>query len=137
MGKKFYKNGLRFKCQGSSKCCKSGKIDACVYLTLKDRRQIATHLGLSTLKFTKQYTAKTYGKFHLKQTKHDCPFLRTQSCRIYTVRPLQCRAWPFWPENMKCNSWKKIKRSCNGIGKGRLYRSEEIDRIIKELNEQK
>ena len=28
------------------------------------------------------------------------PPLRRKSCSIYGVRPLQCRTWPFWPENL-------------------------------------
>lgn len=132
MRKKFYHKGIRFECQRSSTCCKSGHIEGYVYLNLEDRRQIANHLGMSTLGFTRQYTAKTRKKFHLKQTKHDCPFLRNDHCTIYKARPMQCRTWPFWPENMKKYTWRKeVKKECPGIGKGKLYTIDEIEKILK------
>ena len=37
---------------------------------------------------------------------YDCVFLKEdpergrKTCSIYPVRPLQCRTWPFWPENL-------------------------------------
>jgi hypothetical protein len=132
MCEKFYKNGIRFKCQGTGKCCKSGKLDGYVYLTLEDRRQIAKHLGLSTQQFTRRYVAKNENEFHFKQLKGNCPFLEQNQCSIYNVRPLQCRTWPFWPENMKRDTWEKeVKKVCSGIGKGKLYTMHEINEILK------
>ena len=29
-----------------------------------------------------------------------------RACTVYPVRPLQCRTWPFWPENLSSKqSW--------------------------------
>ena len=102
-----------------------------MYLTLKDRQHIASYLSISTKQFTQRYVARTKNKFHFKQIRPHCYFLKSNRCSIYEVRPLQCRAWPFWPENMKEKIWKqKIKRYCLGIGKGKLYSAYEIDKII-------
>ena len=132
MRRKFYKNGIRFKCQGTGRCCKSEKVDGYVYLTLEDRRKVANHLGLSTQKFTKRYVTKTNNKFHFKQINPHCPFLEQNHCSIYDARPIQCRTWPFWPENMKKHTWEKeVKKVCSGIGKGKLYTMYEINEILK------
>ena len=56
----------------------------------------------------------------------DCIFLRNvdgvKQCRIYSVRPGQCRTWPFWPENLfSPDDWNRAALRCPGINRGRLY----------------
>jgi hypothetical protein len=42
-------------------------------------------------------------------------------CRVYAVRPLQCRTYPFWPELVQnSRSWQREARRCEGIGNGPL-----------------
>ncbi len=51
---------------------------------------------------------------------------------IYSVRPNQCRTWPFWPSNLKNpGDWNKAAQKCPGINRGKLYSFEEIERIKK------
>jgi Fe-S-cluster containining protein len=58
-------------------------------------------------------------------------FLKDGCCSVYEARPRQCRSWPFWPENMKKRVWEKeITSYCKGVGKGRLYTEEEIQKIV-------
>ena len=45
------KNGLKFECQGSGKCCTSHGEYGFVFLTLNDRQRIAKHFKISTLHF--------------------------------------------------------------------------------------
>jgi Fe-S-cluster containining protein len=48
-------------------------------------------------------------------------------CAIYPVRPLQCRTFPFWFQNMRSlYAWKGVAAVCPGIGKGHLYSKEAI-----------
>ena len=66
----------------------------------------------------------------------DCIFLQKNGgkkiCRIYPVRPNQCRRWPFWSENLaSANKWNEAAQKCNGINKGKLYSFEEIEKIRK------
>jgi len=132
----WWKNGIRFECQGSGKCCLSHGAYGYVYLTLGDRRRLAAHLGLSTSSFTRRYCAKTGGHFHLKHPEKDCGFLDQGRCGVYEARPTQCRTWPFWPENMQAKTWRKeVAAYCPGVGKGRLYAPEEIKRILEEQHE--
>ena len=45
--------------------------------------------------------------------------LTRRVCGIYPVRPLQCRTWPFWPENLINESaWKRAARGCPGMDRG-------------------
>lgn len=128
----FYKDGLRFECTGSGKCCTSRGSYGYVYLTLDDRRRMARHLGLSTALFTRRYCQKTEGYFHLKEVGNDCRFLSEKRCDVYEARPEQCRTWPFWPENMNARTWtKEVAAFCPGVGRGRLHTSEEIEKVLK------
>ncbi len=67
----------------------------------------------------------------------NCIFLRKidggKKCVIYSVRPSQCRSWPFWPSNLAgAGAWNKTAReTCPGINRGRLYSYEEIEQIKK------
>lgn len=106
---KFYKEGLHFECQGSGKCCVSRGQYGFVYLTKEDRKKMAAHLNLSVGEFRKKYCKTTDGVQHLIQPEStdDCVFLEQNRCQVYEARPIQCRTWPFWPENMNPKAWKK------------------------------
>lgn len=61
-----------------------------------------------------------------KLESHDCIMLdRTSApgkaiCSLYSVRPVQCRTWPFWPENLENReAWDGLKEECPGIDKVR------------------
>jgi Fe-S-cluster containining protein len=57
--------------------------------------------------------------------------LRRARCRVYPVRPRQCRTWPFWAENLRRHVWYgEVRKRCPGVGKGRRYGAEEIESII-------
>jgi Fe-S-cluster containining protein len=134
---KWWKDGIRFQCQGSGKCCTSHGEFGYVYLTKSDRQRLARHLGLKTRDFTKKYCMNTEGNFHLKEnsSKPDCIFLKEKRCGVYEARPTQCRTWPFWPEVMKAKAWKKdVVQFCPGVGRGPIIPAEEI---LRQINIQK
>lgn len=131
----FYKEGLKFECQGSGKCCTSHGEFGFVYLTPKDRKRFADFLGIRTSEFTKEYCEKTHGIWHLKEdsTNPDCMFLKHKRCSVYEARPTQCRTWPFWPEVMTPKAWaKEVVAFCPGAGKGKLWSAEEIEKVLAE-----
>lgn len=133
MPKPFWSQGIRFECQETGRCCTSRGEYGYIYLNLPDRRRLAAHLGLDTLRFTRLYCEKTDGHFHLKAPERDCPFLDGKRCSVYEGRPAQCRTWPFWPENMKSRVWRDdIVTFCPGIGKGRLYSAGEIRKLLEQ-----
>jgi Fe-S-cluster containining protein len=64
-----------------------------------------------------------------------------RGCSIYSVRPYQCRTWPFWPENLTTpNHWQRSAARCPGMAAGGLkevgkfYPIEEI-RIIRDSHD--
>ena len=131
--KQFWHDGLRFECQGSGKCCTSRGEYGFIYLTLEDRQRLAESLNLTTSAFTRTYCQKTEDHFHLKNPDQDCGFLKGRQCSVYNARPIQCRTWPFWSENMHSRVWnEEVASFCPGVGKGRLYSRGEIERSMKD-----
>ncbi|MDF1563086.1 MAG: YkgJ family cysteine cluster protein [Deltaproteobacteria bacterium] len=119
--------GLRFECQGSGRCCTSRGEHGFVYLSLADRRRLARHLELATGAFTRRYCEKSGGLFHLKAPEQDCRFLEGGRCSVYEARPEQCRAWPFWSENLEPGVWEReVAAFCPGAGKGPCHDRETV-----------
>ena len=131
--KEWWREGVRFQCQGSGKCCTSHGEFGYVFMTLEDRKRMAKVLNMRVGEFTKKHCEKTGGIYHLIEVKGqpDCKFLEGTRCGVYEGRPTQCRTWPFWPEVMEAKSWKKdVVDFCPGVGKGPLIPAEEIERIL-------
>jgi Fe-S-cluster containining protein len=59
MKKPFWKDGIKFECQGSGGCCVSRGGYGYVWMTLEDRQRMAKTLGLKTATFTKKILHKT------------------------------------------------------------------------------
>lgn len=131
--KDFWKDGIRFECQDTGKCCTSRGSYGYVYLTLNDRRRMAEHLGMSTWAFTRSHCERQGDYYHLKNPDKDCQFLDQKRCTVYEGRPAQCRTWPFWPENMNPKTWsKEVASFCPGVGKGKLYTESEIKALMRQ-----
>ena len=111
---------MRFECQpGCTACCEQ---QGFVYLTEEDIPRIAAFLGLSAAAFEERYVYRTKRLRRLRVPRHArCRFLREGGCSIHTVKPLQCRAFPYWPQLIgnKLN-WRLTGKWCPGIGKGEL-----------------
>lgn len=130
--KVWWSDGVRFECQGSGKCCVSRGEYGYVYLTLLDRKRLASFLNIPTRDFTRKYCHQHEGWFYLKDQGEQCRFLKNRRCTIYEARPTQCRTWPFWPENMKAKAWKiEVENYCPGVGKGKLFSANEIRKLLK------
>jgi len=123
-------NGIKFECQGSGNCCVSRGSYGFVYLSKKDIKKLSDNLNISKTKFLRVYCDKTDGYIHLKELKEkkgDCIFLVDKKCSVYKSRPIQCRTWPFWPENLNTKTWNNIiSKNCPGVGKGKIISKEEI-----------
>lgn len=127
MADSFWEKGVRFECQGSGKCCTSRGSYGYVYLNLADRKRMAAHLKMKLAAFTKAHCEHEDGHYFLKDPSKDCEFLEGKRCSVYEGRPMQCRTWPFWPENMNAKTWtKEIATFCPGVGKGPVVSASEI-----------
>ena len=129
-----YKDGIRFKCQGSGNCCVSRDSYGYVYLSKNDLRRFSKYFNLSVQKFKKKYCQISDGFIHLIEKKSfygKCIFLKDNKCTVYKARPTQCRTWPFWNENMNVKIWNEdISKNCPGIGKGKKIKFDTIKKIL-------
>ena len=123
---KFYNQGLKFECAGCGECCRlpGGGVE----VAISEAREIAAYLNISYNSFVNEYCISDEDGLKIKDNDlQHCIFLEHGRCKIYEVRPLQCRTFPFWPENIKSQyRWNLLKDFCPGIDSGRHY---SIDRI--------
>ena len=131
-----FKDGVKFECQNSGNCCISRDSYGYVYLSVKDLTRLSKYFNLTIEKFKLQYCETTDGFIHLTEKSSlngKCIFLKNKRCSVYKSRPSQCRTWPFWKENMKTKIWNMdISINCPGIGKGKVVKSDIINKFLKE-----
>ena len=116
-----------------------------IAFTREEGERIAARLGISYDDFYERYTHDTPAGRSLNEVEtehgHDCVFLDRTSpearslrggsgggvCTLYEDRPLQCRTFPWWPQNLESErAWRRAARACEGIGKGDLVPAEAI-----------
>lgn len=114
---------LRFHCTGCGACC-SGGPDYHVFLDDEEAEAIRRYLGLTTAWFKRRYLRRTPGGDRVLNNGGGgrCVFLTSENrCRIYAVRPLQCRTYPWWPETLTTPAaWRREASRCEGIGQGEV-----------------
>lgn len=150
----WYADGLDFTCTTCGNCCTGGP--GYVWVTDREIELAAEHLGLGLADFRRKYCRKISGRVSFKEVRrpngnHDCVFLTEipadagrkdlepgepvpmtrRVCGLYQVRPLQCRTWPFWKENLVTESaWERAAKGCPGMNRdGRHFDLEEIARL--------
>ena len=131
----WYVGGLHFECMQCGRCC-SGPGEGYIWVTKPEIQIIADFLKISVGQVRQEYLKRVGLRTTIIEhpgTK-DCILLQDiagqKRCMIYPVRPSQCRAWPFWPENLtNPNAWNKAAQKCPGINHGRLYTHDEIEKI--------
>jgi uncharacterized protein len=128
-GKSPLKQELRFECTGCGGCC-TGRGEHYIETTPEEQRRIQRHLGISWTWFRRRYvTVYEDGIESLRWENDRCTFLDdAKRCRIYSVRPAQCRDYPFWPEVITTSDgWRKEARRCEGIGRGAVSSLREVE----------
>jgi len=131
----WYVAGLHFECVQCGRCC-SGPGEGYIWVTKQEIQIIANFLKISVEQLRREYLKRVGLRTTIIEhsgTK-DCILLQDiagqKRCMIYPVRPSQCRAWPFWPDNLTDpNAWNKAAQKCPGINHGRLYTCDEIEKI--------
>ena len=129
----WYRNGLPFACTRCGLCC---KIEGYVWMDEEEITRVAEHLGLEEHVFGGRYLRRVGKRWSLTEKKnHECIFW-DDGCTIYSVRPTQCRTFPFWPENIETiEDWEFVVEECPGSGTGRIYPLEEIERLSRGIGE--
>jgi Fe-S-cluster containining protein len=113
--KPWYNDGLNFKCTGCGQCCTGSP--GYVWVNEKEIEAIANHLNVSKEEFMETHVRYVDGRYSLKEKSNfDCVFLQEKRCMIYSVRPIQCQTFPWWPANLQSpERWKGAAQSCEGI----------------------
>ncbi|MBD3350331.1 MAG: hypothetical protein GF364_02490 [Candidatus Lokiarchaeota archaeon] len=154
------KDGFRFQCQECGRCCQ-GCGEGFVFLYDDEIKKITEFLKISYDEFLEKYTEIIeseyilYDVVSLKPTKKKtflksivlkwneetgaCVFLDDKKCKIYEVRPLQCKTWPVWYYLMtKKDQFKEAREKCPGLSildsdkSTRYYTKEEIIETLKQ-----
>lgn len=143
----WYTDGLKFTCAQCGNCCTGGP--GYVWISAIEVGRLAAFLNLTPRQVIEKYCRQIDGRYSLKEIRrgdnYDCIFLSKEKaapgkgdrvvhtkrgCSIYPVRPLQCRTWPFWPENLRDpKAWEKKSKNCYGMNHGRKFSAAEIAEI--------
>ena len=125
---------LHFECTGCGDCCVATD-GYYVYLDRDEAEAIRTSLGLSAGWFRRRYLDRLADGELVAASEADgrCVFLQADGrCRVYSVRPLQCRTYPFWPEVLASRrTWQREARRCEGINRGHEVSRRRIRRQLK------
>ncbi len=130
----WYKDGLKFECQRCGNCCRGEP--GVVWITKRETKNISLSMGVSTDLFTRNYVRLINGRISLLEHGNGDCAMYDNGCKIYETRPRQCKTFPFWNSNLKNKTeWHEQKKTCPGIGKGKLHTVEEIaNRLEPELS---
>ena len=116
--------GVRFECRGCGRCC--GGEPGEIWVTPAERAKIAAELGMDEITLRKECLRRVDGRLGIKEKEnYDCYFLDggTKRCKIYKVRPLQCRMFPFWPSMLSDKRvWDYYAAFCPGMGRENYIR---------------
>lgn len=129
----WFSQGLKFKCTGCGDCCTGSP--GYVWVSEEEIHAIAKHLNLSIVEFRNKYIRQVGQRESLLEhpKNFDCIFLKDRKCQIYTLRPKQCRTFPWWVYNLRSEAdWNQASRYCEGINhpEAPLISLEEIEKNL-------
>ena len=141
----FYANGLHFSCVRCSNCCRyeSGY----VYLSKNDLCRLADEFKMDLNEFIKIWCRwvpidNSRDRLSLKEKSNfDCIFWGNrdgeEGCEVYKLRPLQCRAFPFWNHIILSeDAWNNAKLKCPGINMGEWHSKNQIEKWVFQIEDE-
>ncbi len=151
----WYADGLKFTCTQCGNCCTGPS--GFVWISDIEIARLAEHLNLTPAEVTEKYCRRFAGRLTLRERRtpegnFDCIFLKEQpaspgqaaspassrgkACSIYAVRPLQCRTWPFWRENLSSPAaWEQSAKRCHGMGNGHRHFTPEQIQMLRDAED--
>jgi|GEM_PF-249465 Fe-S-cluster containining protein len=102
----------------NARCC-SGE-SGIVRFSKTELLEMSNFLKISTDTFLKDYCKKDGYTYILKEiyisfNNYKCIFLTDNRCNIYSVRPQQCRTFPYWKEFQNRKNLPFLKNECIGV----------------------
>lgn len=125
----FFDAGIRFACRRCGACCRGAP--GLVRVDDREIVEIATLLDVSIPRLIRRCLEVWGNGYRIREHADGRCHFFDRGCRIYPVRPAQCRTFPFWFANLRSEArWASVSRACPGIGTGRLYTRQAImDRL--------
>ncbi|WP_435010604.1 YkgJ family cysteine cluster protein [Tundrisphaera lichenicola] len=123
----WYREGLSFTCTRCGACCTGAP--GYVWVNVEEISRLAEHRGETLEVFSRQFVRRVNQRFSLiERPGGDCIFWDQEAgCTVYEARPIQCRTWPFWPENIASpEAWEDVKSVCPGSGQGQFFSVDQI-----------
>jgi len=123
----WYRDGLSFTCTRCGACCTGAP--GYVWVSTDEIARLAEFRGESPEEFSRRFVRRVGTRYSLiEKPGGDCVFWNKDAgCLVYEARPIQCRTWPFWADNVETpEDWERTKEVCPGSGQGRHYSAEEI-----------
>jgi len=107
-------NNFDFKCIHCGHCCRN---EGSVFFTDSEIMDISDFMGINHREFKEQFlTFSSFGYAHHVLKGEHCVFLKNNLCSINSVKPKQCKTFPYWKEYIsKDGKLKDFNRHCKGI----------------------
>ncbi len=126
----WYRGGLRFECQKCGNCCRGEP--GVVWINKKEIKETSSFLDTTQDLFARSHLRIINGCISLLEHSNGDCIMYGDGCKTYEVRPHQCTTFPFWKSNLRnMTEWERQKKTCPGIGKGKLHTLEEIENRLK------
>ena len=132
----WYRDGLSFRCTRCGACCTGAP--GYVWVTIEEIDRLAGFRNQTRDEFSRQFVRQVGSRLSLvERPGGDCIFWdKASGCTVYEARPVQCRTWPFWPENVETEEdWDHVRSVCPGAGRGQLFTVDQIQASIKSVKE--
>jgi len=127
-----YPRKVRFECQRCAKCCgDSSHRGRNILLLDKEVGQISEATGLRPLSFVSHSSGTSPYHYRMKKRNGKCVFLDGKACRIYRIRPLICRFYPFSLRKKNGGYTFEVSDDCPGIGLGKVLDRKYFEKMFK------
>lgn len=94
---------------------------------------MAEFLGMRERDFVRQYVRQINQRLSLIELPNGNCIFYDHGCKIYPVRPTQCRTFPFWKEVLSnVVTWDRATSECPGMNRGKTFTEAEIDELLQE-----
>lgn len=125
----FFDAGLRFTCRRCGACCTGAP--GTVRVSEAEIAAIAAYLDRPASRVIDTCLTTWEDAYRVKEADDGRCLFFEDGCRVYPVRPIQCRTFPFWLATLRSEArWKAAQKECPGIGTGHHYTKDEILSIL-------